>query len=169
MKKECYQVAKLLSSNADILITKPDKGSGVVIVNKSDNIIKVKSIFHDQTKFKILGPASSNDSTSMLETRLQRRLLKLYNDELLPPTVYEAIRPIGYERFWMYGLQKTHKKDDVHLCPVLSMVGSSQHSLAKWFFSVLEPVLWLYSFHCVSDSFIFVVKPRGQTMQLCCS
>ena len=40
----------------------------------------------------------------------------------------------------MYGLPKTHKKD-VPLCPILSMVGSSQHQLAKWLTSVLDPVL----------------------------
>ena len=54
----------------------------------------------------------------------------------------------------MYGLPKTHKKD-IPLRPILSMIGSSQHELAKWLSEVLAPVLRLYSLNCVKDSFTF--------------
>ena len=47
MKKECFQAIKALRSNDDILITKPDKGSGVVIMSKTDYIFKMESILHD--------------------------------------------------------------------------------------------------------------------------
>ena len=120
MKKECYQVVKSLSSNANIPITKPDKGSGVVVLKKSDYITKMESILHDETKFKILGLVSSNDSTSRLETRLQRHLLKLHKNKLLPPNVYKTIRPIGSIHPRMYGLPIKHKKD-VPLCPILTI------------------------------------------------
>ena len=149
-----------LRSNDDILITKPDKGSGVVIMNKTDYIFKMESILHDESKFKVLGPVHSSDNTAKLESRLQRRLLKLHKDDLLPPGVYEAIRPTGSLRPRMYGLPKTHKKD-IPLRPILSMVGSSQHQLAKWLTSVLDPVLSLYSTYCISDSFTFVDTLRN--------
>ena len=124
MKKECFQAIKALRSNDDILITKPDKESGVVIMNKTDYIFKMESILHDEFKFKALGPVHSNDNTAKLESQLQRRLLKLHKDDLLPPGVYEAIRPTGSLRPRMYGLPKTHK-EDIPLRPILSMVGSS--------------------------------------------
>ena len=82
MKKECFQAVKALRSNDDILITKPDKGSGVVIMNKTDYIFKMESILHDESKFKVLGPVHSNDNTAKLESRLQRRLLKLHKYDL---------------------------------------------------------------------------------------
>ena len=160
MKKECFQAIKAVRSNDDILITKPDKGSGVVIMNKTDYIFKMESILHDESKFKVLGPVHSNDNTAKLESRLQRRLLKLHKEDLLPPGVYEAIRPTGSLRPRMYGLPKTHKKD-IPLRPILSMVGSSQHQLAKWLTSVLDPVLSLYSTYCISDSFTFVDTLRN--------
>ena len=139
--------------------------SDVDIFNKSDYIAKMESILYDGTKFKILAPASSNDSTSRLETRLQRRLLNIHKDDILPPNVYEANRPTGSVRTPMYGLSKTHKKD-VPLRPILSMVGFSQHSLAKWLTSVLEPVFFSpCSFHCVSNSFTFVDRLRNSTLQ----
>ena len=64
----------------------------------------------------------------------------------------------------MYGLPRTHEKD-VPLCPILFMVGSSQHSLAEWLTSVFEPILLLYSSHCISDSFTFVDSLCNSTLQ----
>ena len=54
----------------------------------------------------------------------------------------------------MYGLPKTHK-ENVPLRPILSVIGSSQHEVAKWLSEILEPVLKRYSAHCVKDSFTF--------------
>ena len=54
----------------------------------------------------------------------------------------------------MYGLPKTHKTD-IPLRPILSMVGSSQHELAKFLSVTLQPVLGLYSSFCIQDSFSF--------------
>ena len=54
----------------------------------------------------------------------------------------------------MYGLPKIHKPN-VPLRPILSMIGSAQHELAKWLSEVLDPVLQKYSKHCIKDSFTF--------------
>ena len=42
-----------LSKNKEIIVTGPDKGSGVVIMNKSDYIKKMEEILGDSTKFKL--------------------------------------------------------------------------------------------------------------------
>ena len=55
MTKECFQAIKSLRTNEEILITKPDKGAGVVILNKNDYSNKMKTILNDTTKFLILG------------------------------------------------------------------------------------------------------------------
>ena len=44
---------------------------------------------------------------------------------------------------------------NVPLRPILSMIGSAQHELAKWLSEVLDPVLQKYSKHCIMDSFTF--------------
>ena len=95
-----------------------------------------------------------NDNTSKIESRIQRRLLQLHKDKLLPPAVYDLIRPNGSQRPRMYGLPKTHKKD-VPLRPILSMTASAQHKLAKYLSYLLQPVLTRYSTHCIRDSFTF--------------
>jgi len=87
MHKECLKTIKALRSNNNILITKPDKGSGVVILNKNDYITKIESILHDETKFKTLGYSTNNDNTAKIEARIQRRLLQLNKDNLLPSSI----------------------------------------------------------------------------------
>ena len=38
-------------------------------------------------------------------------------------------------------------------CPILSMIGSAQHKLAKFLAPLLQPVLEIYSTNCINDSF----------------
>ena len=44
---------------------------------------------------------------------------------------------------------------DVPCRPILSMIGSAQHELAKFLATLLQPVLELYSINCINDSFFF--------------
>jgi len=76
----------------EILITKPDKGAGVVIVNKNEYNNKIKTILNDTTKFLDLGPATNNDNTAKIETQIQQQLLQLSNEKLIFKTEYKAFR-----------------------------------------------------------------------------
>ena len=154
MHKECFSTIKSLRSNNNIVITKPDKGSGVVVLNRTDYISKMQSILQDQTKFKMLGPATNTDNTSKIDSRIQRRLLQLHKDNLLPQNLNKRIRPSGSQRPRLYGLPKTHKTD-MPLRPILFMTSSAQHQLAKYLSSLLQPVLSLYSSNCILNSFTF--------------
>ena len=126
MHKECFCAINSLRKNDDIVITKPDKSSGVVLLNKSDYVDKLNNKIHDQSIFKRLGPVSSNDNTASIELRLQKRLLDLVKTDLMPKWIYDAIRPTGSQRPQMYGLPKTHK-ERTPLCRILFMTGSSHH------------------------------------------
>ena len=116
-------------------------------------------ILQDNSKFENLGPSSEFDNTAKIEAHIQRRLLQLKKEGLLPSKIYSRIRPTGSQRPRMYGLPKIHKQD-VPLRPILSMTGSAQHQLAQWLTSVIDPVLSLYSTHCISDSFTFAHKVK---------
>ena len=91
MHRECLSAIKSLRSNNNILITKPDKGSGMVILNKTDYIKKMNSILEDKTKFLTLGPSSKKDNTSKIKSRIQRRLLQLHKDDLLLANLNDLI------------------------------------------------------------------------------
>ena len=154
MHKEHFQAIQSLRCNEQILITKPDKGSGVVILKKSDYIKKMGSILEDKTKFLIMVGVHMHDNTTKNEHKLQKRLLDFANQNILARDVYDRVRPTGLQRPRMYGLPKTHK-EDIPFRPILSMIGSSQHELAKWLAEILAPVPKLYSLHSVKDSFTF--------------
>ena len=159
MHKECFRAINRLRKNDDIIVTTPEKGSGVVLLNKSDYVDKMNKILDDQSKFRRFGPVSSNDNTASIESRLQKRLLDFVKADLMPKLIYDPIRPTGSQRPRMYGLPKTHK-EGTPLRPILSMTGSSHHELGKWLASQLQPVLERFSSHCISDSFKF-----AKTMQ----
>ena len=148
MPKECFRAINTLQNNDDIIITKPDKGSGVVLLNKSDYVDNMNEILDDQSKFKRPGPVFSNDNTASIESRLQKRLLDLVKADPMPKWIYDVIRPTGSQRPRIYGLPKTHK-EGTPLRPILSMTGSSHHELGKWLVGLLQPVLERFSSHCV--------------------
>ena len=159
MHKECFRAINSLRKNDDIIITEPDKGSGVVLLKKSDYVDKINKILDDQSKFKRLGPVSRNDNTASIESRLQKRLLDVVKANLMPKWIYDAIRPTGSQRPRMYRLPKTHKEGNP-LRPILSMTGSSHHKFGNWLAGLLQSVLERFSSHYISDSFTF-----AKTMQ----
>ena len=154
MHEDHFQAIKSLRCIQQIHITKPDKGSGVVILKKSDYIKKMCSILEDKTNFLNMGGVHLHDNTAKTEQKLQKPLLDLANQTILARDVYDRVRRTGSQRPRMYGLPKTHTEDNL-LRPILSMIGSSQHKLAKWLAENFAPVLNLYSSYSVKGSFTF--------------
>ena len=152
--REHVHISKQLRNNKDIIITKPDKGSGVVILNRTDYINKMSVILDDTNTFTSLGPVDTHDKTKRNETKLQDYLLGLVKKKKLTNETYKVVRPTGSQRPRLYGLPKIHKAG-TPLRPILSMIGSAQHELAKWLTTILKPVLEHYSTYCIRDSFTF--------------
>lgn len=163
-----FKTMKALKSNTDIYMCKPDKGAGVVILDKSDYVEKMAVILNDVSKFRKLGPVELTDNTCKNEAKMQRRLLALFKKKVFCKDVYDRIRPSGSQRPRMYGLPQIHKQG-VPLKPFLSMVGSAQHSLAQWLVEILQPVRELYTTHCIPDSFQFVDYVLNAETSFMCS
>ena len=94
----------------------------------------------------------THDRTSRLENEIDKRLLQLQKRGELSREHNKRIKPVGSLRPRMYGLPKTHKQN-VPLRPILSMVGSAQHQLAKWLGELLQPALESVSRIVIKDSF----------------
>lgn len=62
-RREHYSVIKSLRQNKSLVTTRPDKGSGVVVLNRCDCVDKMMTILSDSSKFIKLGPVDSFDST----------------------------------------------------------------------------------------------------------
>ena len=53
-KKSDMEILRNLSKNKDLHISRPDKGRGVVLLNKADYVRKVNNVLSDSSKFKLL-------------------------------------------------------------------------------------------------------------------
>ena len=100
------------------------------------------------------------DNTSKRENETNEYFEQLMIKEEIPEEVYKRANPFGSQRPRLYGLPKTHKTG-VPLRPILSMVSSPQHRLAKYLNNLLKPVLDLYSRYTIKDSFEFVKIAQG--------
>ena len=154
LEKEHFKTIRELRNNPDLVITRPDKGKGVVILSRSDYNDKMLSILCDESKFKRLGPVSTDDKTSSVETSLQNFLWRLSKNGEIADDVYREIRPTGSTRPRIYGVPKVHKAG-APLRPILSMTGSPQHATAQWLANLLKPVSARFSKFVVKDSFDF--------------
>ena len=56
--KEIISSLTKIKSNEHIVITKPDKGSGIVIFNKDDYNSKMLNIINDEKMFLKIGPVT---------------------------------------------------------------------------------------------------------------
>ena len=96
MQLEFFKTIKSLCDNPDIIISKPDKKSDVVILNCCDYIEKMNKILSDDFKFKCLRSTTENDNIAKIETKLQRQLQELNKKDEIPQSVNEVLRSIGH-------------------------------------------------------------------------
>ncbi|CAH8860275.1 unnamed protein product, partial [Trichobilharzia szidati] len=129
LSKEHRKQLKELKDNENLIITRPDKGSGIVLMNKSDYLNKLLVILSDEKKFQKQSP--QKDPTEQTELQLTKILKKMKDESVISSKLYEQLRPSGSTTPRMYGLPKVHKQD-VPLRPILDMIDSPYHTIAKW-------------------------------------
>ena len=152
-----------LKRRDDIVITKPDKGSGVVVMDKSQYL-------------RLLSEASINDTSKFRPVSLERPKTKgrpptyyhpLLEQEketdsllrrILPKPIADSLRPKGSRLANLYGLPKTHK-ERLAMRPILSATQTYNYALAKWLEDKLKPLS--YNQYTVSDTFQFVDEIQG--------
>ena len=86
-----HKIMKKLRNNKDILITKPDKGNGVIIVNRAIYMSSLYEIINDTSKFLKL----PSDPTIGREKKLQRFQHTLNMKGFFSKEQYENIYPSG--------------------------------------------------------------------------
>ena len=158
--KSCFKTLKSLRNNKDIVISKQDKGNGIVVMDTSTYVDKMHEILDDTTKFELKGSYEKYDRTHLIETEIRKVLTRLKRSKQISEIEHQRILPTGSQIPRMYGLTKVHKTGNP-LRPILSMVGSPQHKLAQWLAEVLDPVLKKYTTECIKDSFTFAEYIRS--------
>ena len=101
-----HGILKKLKNNKNIIITSPDKGNGVVVMDRMLYVSKMYELINDDSKFKKL----EADPTLCREGQLQRYLRKLQkNKNCFSKEIYNKIYPTGSQPSRLYGLPKLHK------------------------------------------------------------
>ena len=144
---------KKLSRNKDLVIVRPDKGNGIVILDKPDYISKVELLLSDVSKFKKL-------DVDVLDLCIKRegQLIRFLRDTLvknkfIPESVYYDLSPQGSKPGILYGLPKVHK-ETCPARPIMSAIGTYNYSLAKFLVPILQPLT--SNQYTVNSSFSFV-------------
>ena len=122
-----------LSKNKDIVIMKPDKGVGVVILNSTDYKRKMYDILNDKTKFT----KCSNDISAKREVTLNNLLCKILKNGNLTNKLNKDLYSVGARPGII--LLKTHKQN-VPLRPIISSIGTFSYKTAKYLAKILSPL-----------------------------
>ena len=149
-----HGILKKLRNNKNIIICKPDKGNGVVIMDKNVYLMRMLELLGDRSKFRKL----DEDPTHKREGQLQRFLRTLKGSRYLDNSTYSKIYPSGSQCGRMYGLPKLHKVYSNAVIPpfrpVVSSIGTYNYQLAKYLSDILTPVLPIQN--CFKDTFTFI-------------
>lgn len=146
-----------LKKRDDIVITKPDKGSGVVVMDKTDYIrllstasvdITSKFIHADDKRPKSRGRPSKHYHRLLQKEKELRTTLR----EILPEEIADTLSPKSSRLAHLYGLPKTHKAT-LSMRPILSATGTYNYKLAKWLEEKLKPLS--INEYTITDAFVF--------------
>ncbi|CAH8572715.1 unnamed protein product [Dicrocoelium dendriticum] len=161
LTKAHIEAIRELQKNESIIITKPDKGSGAVIMDRTEYVQKMKLILSDSSKF--VRCEREKDKTDYTETQLTKCLKSLVTDGHITKERYERIRPTGSIIPRLYGLPKIHKPG-APLRPILDMRNSPYHTIAKWLTSILDPIKKRIAPHQLTDTFQFMENVKNMNI-----
>ena len=159
-----------LEKNKNIVITKPDKGNGVVILDRKLYDNAIQEIISDTSKFEKL----NEDPTLKREASLQRLLRKLKQKNVFNENESDKSYPSGSAPARIYGTPKMHKFSssdsfpklrpivsslgtfNYKLRPIVSSIGTFNYNLAQCLCDLLSPLVpndysWKDTFSFVSQ------------------
>jgi hypothetical protein len=152
--KEEINMLNDLRKDSNIVIMRPGKSNGVVILNKDDYKKKMEEILSDNTKFELLNEDPVK-ATLQRENHVKTLLKNLKASESIDQKTYSELFPTGSRLGILYGLPKTHKYN-IPLRPILSCINHYSYNIAKLFIPLLTPIST--STYVIKDSFSFVQK-----------
>ena len=160
LSKEEWEALTDLRKDDGIIITKPDKGNRVVIINKLDYLNEMKLLVSDETKFKKL----AQNPTKSREDSLISYLRKLKKDKIIVDAPFHTILPCGSTPgILLYGLPKVHKPG-CPFRPIVSSVNTYNYNLASYLVRILQPIST--NQFTIKDSFSFATGPRRLTITM---
>ena len=154
-----HHALRNLRKNKDIVITKPDKGNRVVILDRKLYNNAIEEIISDTSKFEKL----NEDPTLKREASLQSFLCKLKQKNFFNEIEYDKLYPSGFAPARIYGTPKMHKFSSSDsfpkLRPIVSSIGTFNYNLARFLCDLLLPLV-PNDYSC-KDTFSFVCQIKN--------
>ena len=127
-----HRILQNLRKNKDVIITKPDKGNGVAILDRKLYDNAIEEIISENSKFEKL----NEDQNLKYEATLQSFLGKLKHKNFFNENESDKLYPSGSAPAGIYGTPKMHKFSSSDsfpkLCPIVSSIGTSNYNLARF-------------------------------------
>ena len=146
----------------NIVITKPDKGNGVVILDRKLYNNAIQEIISDASKFKKL----NKDPTLESEASRQRFSRKLKQKNFFNKNEYDKLYPSGSAPGRIYGTPKMHKFSSSDsfpkFRPIVLSIGTFNYNLARFLGDLLS-LLVLNDYSC-KDTFSFVSQIKNANL-----
>ena len=139
--KQDVQNLRNLSRDESIVICKPDKGRGVVIVNRSDYVSSMLDIISDTSKFELLS-FSFDKYTRKIEDKLNNFLHKVKDQITTSCHNIKDLFASGCAPGILYGLPKIHKPDfssKFQFRPIFAAYNNPCYKLSKFLVPLLSP------------------------------
>lgn len=134
--REDIKILEGLGADDSIAIVRPDKGKGVVVMDKLDYLSKMGRILNDKTKFREI-KGEVFDITVKLEDRLNRMLRSI--KDKIGSVIFNNLYASGSVPGVMYGLPKVHKLG-IPLRPIVSSIKTAGYNLAKFLQPLVIPL-----------------------------
>ena len=122
----------------DVVILKPGKGNGIVLLDINDCRTSVKHSFSEKSKFWIV----ENDPTFTTLDSLQQYLWKLKTRYEISEEVYKRIRPKNARLARAHGVPKIHKYF-AHLPKfraIIDTAGSIHYHVRQYLSEIFQPL-----------------------------
>ena len=138
LKKEDLTILKSLGTNSDLVITKPDKGNGVVLLDRTSYIAKMDHILSDSSKFKPIDSTNWYKLIFKTEDKINRFLSALKKKNSITKDTYDELYVTSSSFATLYGSPKVHKGPSVPLRPILAAYNLPNYKLAKFLVPLLS-------------------------------
>ena len=135
-----HRVLRNLRKNKDIVITKPDKGNGVVILDRKLYNNAIEEIILDTSKFQRL----TENPALKCEASLKCFLHGLEQQNFFNGIEYDGLCPSGSAPAHIFGTPRVHKvssSDSIpKLCQIVWSIGTFNYNLACFLCDLLSPI-----------------------------
>ena len=141
---------------------KPDKGNGIVILDRKLYNNAIEEIISDTSKFEKL----NEDPTLKREASQQHLLRKLKRKNFFNEIEYDKLYPSGSAPAHIYGTPKMHKFSSSDsfpkLRPIVSSIGTFNYNLARFLCDLLSSLV-PNDYSC-KDTFSFVSQIKNANL-----